>query len=226
MLLRHWTNLLLDRRRLPLLLVDLLLPLWLALRLLAHLLIPHLLLLLHALILNPLLLLLLHRLTLHWAAITHRLIHLTRSSALGRLHLLTHLRSRTNRRRGVPIRCKPLRCHRYCRTPLIHPIKLLTIRRCSLSMLHLHLHRRNNALVIHRHVHGGRPRIHSLRAVETVPSVIHYRHIVRINIPHRGYIYPVHLLVVIEVIPLPISAVISRSGIAKPIVNTAVEADM
>ena len=166
------------------------------------------------------------RLDLLWTPILNRLVHHSGPAAIHRLRLLPNLRSRTNGRRWIPICSKPLSHNCLCRSPLIRCIKLLPIPGRCLRMLHLNLHRRNHPPVIHRHIRSRRTRIDALRSVIAHPGVVHDRNVVLINIPHYGRIYPVYLAVVIEVVPLPIPAVIARTRVSKSVINPAVEPDM
>jgi hypothetical protein len=141
---------------------------------------------------------------------------------------------RTGRSRQIRPRCawsvqgsRPCRGN-HCGTPLIPRNELGGITPSCLLVLHLRRSRGDVALPLSGHLRRRRLSLDSARA----PVVGHPRHIdiidyrFVVHITHVSNVYVVDGAVVIEVATVPITSVVSRTGVTESVVDATVESDL
>ena len=104
--------------------------------------------------------------------------------------------------------------------------KLLAIVGRLLTYLHLCLLGRKPLLMIDGELRRYRPGLIAARAVIAEMVVIHDRHVADVDIANIHGVYTINTLVVVEVVVVPIAALIPAAGVAEAIVDAAIKADM
>ncbi len=136
------------------------------------------------------------------------------------------------RRLDVVICLDRLRCNKFRWSPPVYRRKLRPVRRCCLGQLQLCGHRRRMWCTICRYLRRQRPSANTLwAAVVADVVVVNDRRIVDHNLAlvHIGDVDISNVVdrsVVIELIIVPVTALIAAAHISKAVIHTAIEADI
>ena len=123
-------------------------------------------------------------------------------------------------------RDRPRSCN-YCRAPLIHVVELLTVARSFALVLKLSRHGRDSRAPHSRDFSRSWPNVDAASAaVVGHAGVVIDNDRAVVDVGDASDIDTVNRAVVVEVISIPIAAVIAHAGVAEAVVDAAVEADM